>query len=84
MLVTISTGEYSDYSVSDPVRVVRAFRKGAVAAEFEARWVPQEWETWREKPSPGDFLPFLVKAGYVEAVDNCHEWHVGSYGDFKP
>jgi hypothetical protein len=80
-LLMIETGDYSDISVSDPVRVIRAFCKDEVASAFRAAFVPDD--EWQEEPDASDFLPWLVAGGYVENVDNAHRWHVGSWG-FEP
>ena len=82
--LVIETGEYSDRCSCEPVRVVRDFVKGDVAKLFVKTFKP---EYQGNKPSPDDFLPWLVKERYVEDVEDVegvHNWHVGSYGNFEP
>lgn len=82
-LLIVETGEYSDRSWSDPVRVLKDVLKANLVEEFKRKWKKPK-DGWRDTPSPDDFLPWLVKTGYVEFVDNVHSWHVGSYGEFEP
>lgn len=83
-VLVIETGEYSDRQSCSPVRVIRRFKKSSVANNFKKEWKPDSEDYWRKGPSPHDFLPWLVAKGYVEAIDNTHDWHVGSYGEFEP
>lgn len=80
-LLMIETGEYSDYSFNGPVRVLKDVTKRVLAEKFRAA---EPLEDWLDAPEPYDFLPWLVKEGYAEAVDNVVSWHVGSYGEFTP
>lgn len=80
-LLMIETGEYSDYSFYGPVRVLRDVTKRELAEKSK---VVEPTEDWRDAAEPSDFLPWLVREGYVEAVDNVVSWHVGSYGEFMP
>jgi hypothetical protein len=81
-LLIIETGEYSDRSWSGPVRLLGDYVKADLAEEFKREWKPEN--DWDDRPSPGEFLPWLIKAGKAESVDDVEEWHVGSYGDFEP
>lgn len=82
-LLIIETGEYSDRSWGGPVRMLKTVAKAELVEKYREEWKPPpEWPD--EKPSPNDFLPWLVKAGWAEDVDNTESWHVGSYGDFEP
>jgi hypothetical protein len=78
-LLIIETGEYSDRDWQSPVRVLKDFVKFDVAEEFKA--LPR---SRRRSPGPADFLPWLITAGYVEAVDDVTSWHVGCYSQFEP
>lgn len=78
----ICHGAYSDREVNDPVRVLRDFVKAEVAEEFKKQWTPET--EWDDHPKPEEFLPWLVKAGYVAAVDCVTRWRVGAYGEFEP
>ena len=87
-LLVIQTGEYSDRTISDPVRMLKTFTKGELAEAFEMAWkldAPNrdEWER-DDLPTGNDFLPWLVKAGFAEAVDHVVNWYVGTYGRFEP
>lgn len=82
-LLVIETGEYSDRSWANPVRMRKSATKSDLVDAFRAQWKPSE-STWNDKPDPSEFLPWLVAAGWVEDVDNVAAWHVGSYGDFEP
>ena len=90
-VLIIEVGEYSDRRWSGPVRVIKPFIKADAADKFvkqhERRrryWKPEYEGDEYDKPDPDAFLPWLVKTGYVEHVDNVTSWHVGSYGDFDP
>lgn len=80
-LLVIELGEYSDYTYDGPVRVVRDFVKADVVEAYRAAPPANDWSGPAE---PGEFLAWLIKEGYVEALDDVHSWHVGSYGDFQP
>lgn len=82
-LLIIETGEYSDQSWHGPVRMTRDATKRELADAYRAQWVKGP-DYWNDGPKPGDFLPWLVKAGHAEHVDNVQSWHVGSYGQFEP
>lgn len=79
-LLIIETGEYSDKSWDGPIRVVRAAKKGDLKAAFLASWMPTD--AWDETPGADDFLPWLIKEGWVEYVENVTSWHVGDYDAF--
>lgn len=80
-ILVFTHGEYSDYSFDGPLHVTRDFDQAEVSSEFRAQWKrPDEW-TYR--PSESDFIAWLTKEGYVEAIDNVHTWHIGDYG-FEP
>lgn len=82
-LLVIETGEYSDYSAGNPVRVVRDFTKREVVQEFVTNWNPEQYHC-EDEPRPEYFLPWLTANGYVVDVDTVERWHVGQYGDFRP
>lgn len=83
-LLIIEQGEYSDRGWSGPVRILKTATKRQLADEFVAQWTPPATDPERENPEPGEFLPWLVKSGYVEDVEKVHSWHVGSYWRFEP
>lgn len=62
--------------------MIKAFSKAEVAAKFVAEFVPMD-EWGFDEPDAYNFLPWLVKNGYVEDVQ-AFVWHVGDYCDFKP
>lgn len=84
-LLIIETGEYSDRSWSDPVRLLKDVVKADIADGYRAAW-PSLKEKYDDddRPDPSGFLLWLVKSGYAEDVANVHSWHIGSYGDFEP
>ncbi len=81
-LLIIETGEYSDKNWCGPVRMLKTALKADLAEAFKREWKPTN--EWDDTPSPGDFLPWLIKAGWAEDVTDVHTWHVGSYGAFEP
>lgn len=84
-LLVIETGEYSDRTTFDPVRLLVTTTKQELVDAFRAEWKKEDYpDSWRDEIGPECFLPWLVKTKRVEAVDNVHSWHVGSYGDFQP
>jgi hypothetical protein len=82
-LLIIESGEYSNLDWSGPVRLLRDCIKQELADDYRREWVKGE-DDWRDKPDPDGFLPWLIKTGRAEAVDDVHCWHVGSYGNFEP
>lgn len=84
-LLIIETGEWSDGDWSGPVKLLRDFTKQELVDGFLREWVvPDGAHPDDTKPTEEDFLPWLIKTGRAEHVDNVQSWHVGSYGDFKP
>lgn len=90
-ILVIETGCYSDKQWEGPVRLVRRVSKRELAEAFKLAWrdpatrVGRYGYDWDEDegPRPDCFLPWLVRAGYVEHID-CHSWDVGNYGEFEP
>lgn len=81
-LLVIETGEYSDRGWSGPVRMLGDYSKADLAEQFRQEWKPIDpWDG--DKPRPDDFLPWLIKVGKAEDVEDVHSWHVGSYGEFE-
>lgn len=82
-LLIVETGEYSDRCWDGPVRMLKTITKADLAEKYREEWKPDpRWPN--EKPGPSDFMPWLVKAGWAEAIKNFESWHVGSYGEFEP
>lgn len=83
-LLIIETGEYSDSSWAGPVRLLKDARKADLAETYRDEWKPDPARPWEDHAEPHGFLPWLIKAGWAEAVEDVHSWHVGSYGRFEP
>jgi hypothetical protein len=83
-LLVIEQGEYSDFSTAAPVRMLRDATKRALVQEYVTQYTPENGTWYNAEPDPDSFLPWMVRAGYVEAVDHVNTWHVGSYGRFHP
>lgn len=81
-LLILETGEYSDSSWHGPVRMLKSAAKADLVEAFKQEWKPTN--EWDDEPSPSDFMPWLIKAGWAEDVKNVEAWHVGSYGRFEP
>jgi hypothetical protein len=82
-LLVIETGGLSDYMFTGPFRVLKGFDQAEIAAAFRAQWTPDPDTRWRTVPAPGDFIPYLVREGYIEDVP-CLSWHVGFHVRFEP
>lgn len=74
-LLIIETGENSDFSWAGPVRIIKDVTKAELVEQFRS--------DQKGDPRPDDFLPWLVKTGWAEDVDNVTSWHIG-YGKFEP
>ena len=83
-LLVIETGEYSDRCWTGPVRMLRDATKRDMAEAYRAQWTKPVDDEWAEGPDNYGFLPWLIKEGWVEHVDDVTSWHVGSYGSFEP
>lgn len=109
-ILTVATGEYSDFCYNGPFRVIREFNTkelGQVYLNQEPEYEEYPIVKYVYKNQPGlrygraervetgevgrrrtnepsayDFDGWLVKQGYVEAMESI-EWHVGScnFGD---
>lgn len=82
-LLITESGEYSDRDWSGPVRLLRDFSKQNLADDYRKEWV-KDPNDYYDQPNPDGFMPWLVKSGRAEHVDNVHVWHVGSYSEFEP
>lgn len=75
-LFTVTTGEYSDYSVHGVFRALK---------EIDTESLRDEWI--RINPDQGEhyqfdevkFLAYAAKNGLFEQIE-CWAWHLGSYG----
>lgn len=81
-ILIIETGAYSDHMADKPVTVLKDFDQLEVSKEYIHNWKANK-EEWHWRPQATDFLAFLVRAGYVEALDGVFNWHVGDY-EFAP
>ncbi len=77
-LLIIETDEYSDKTWEGPFRVLKDLDQAVVSQAFRNQSFGQP-----HGALASDFLPWLVKNGYVEDETNCFAWHVGTYG-FDP
>ena len=82
-LLVLETGEYSDRSTMDPVRLLVTATKQELADAYRAQW-KKGADDWNDEPDASGFIAWLTATKKVEAVDNVHTWHVGSYGRFEP
>ena len=80
-LLTLETGEYSDYTFHGPFTVIREFDQAKAVEQFRAQWVaPNEWT---DEPDADQFMGWLNREGYIEPAANVFSWHIGSFGSFK-
>jgi len=74
-LFTVTSGEYSDYSVRGVFRALAAINADALRSEYLAERPEQAVEyCFRED----QFLGWVARKGLIEAVD-CFEWHLCNY-----
>jgi len=79
VLILLSTGKYSAYSVQGAFRPLRDFTMGEAADAFRAQFKPEhDWS----QPDPYAFAAWLVTAGYIEDAPT-NEVHLGSYGQIE-
>jgi hypothetical protein len=74
-LLTVTTGCYSDYSVSGVFRA----KADIDAAGLRAEWLsdhPEQAEDYAFDESA--FLGWIARRGLIEPMD-CFEWHLGDY-----
>lgn len=74
-LLTVSTGEYSDYSVHGVFRAV----KDIDASQLLDEWIaahPEEEESYCFEY--GNFLADVVRQGLLEPIESW-EWHLADY-----
>lgn len=84
-LLVIETGEYSDRTTRDPIRLLVSATKQELADAYRAEWSKDtDGGGWRDEPDGDGFFAWLVRSGRAEDVANVHTWHVGSYGRFDP
>lgn len=90
-ILTIATGEYSDFTYIGPLKVIKDFTTQEVfdlytgeepIYETRTDFRGNEYQRQLNEPSPYNFDGWLVKNGYVESMESI-EWHVGSYGRFE-
>ena len=77
-LLTLETGEYSDYTFHGPFTVLREFDQAEAVEVFRAQWVaPNEWT---DEPDADQFMGWLTQERYIEPAENVFSWRIGSYG----
>jgi hypothetical protein len=81
-VLTLETGEYSDYSFTGPFQVLKEFDQAEVVLAYSATWKPKE--EWEDTPDCDGFIGWLASSGYIRDLDNVMSWHVGSYGRLEP
>ncbi len=81
-LLIIETGEYSDSDWGGPVRMLADYTKAELAEQYVKEWKPEY--DGQTGPDPMDLLPWLIRTGKAEAVDNVETWWVGAYSYFNP
>lgn len=74
-LFTVSTGEYSDYSVAGVFRALRDIRP----FDLRDQWL-EDHPAQRERYAfdYGAFFAWVTRQGYCEAVES-QEWHLADY-----
>lgn len=82
-LLVITYGDYSDKEWHGPLRVIKTFTQSAVGKAYVEATPRRKLGNWVEPTPTDDFVPWLVKEGYVEAIDDCREWDIGSYNGFE-
>lgn len=78
-LITIATGEYSDYTVTGVFRILDDFEPQEVIDEY-LREHPDQREPYSADIS--GFLAWLGRKCLIDPVDS-REWHIGSYSTFQ-
>ncbi len=78
MMLVLETGEYSDFSVTGPFRVMRDFDQAQIVETFKAKWKPKY--DFKKTPDTDDFMGWLSRGGYIQDIDGVVSWHIGSYG----
>ena len=71
-LLTISTGEYSDYTISGVFRAKTEIDASALRDEW-FRLHPEQSDGYRFREA--EFLGWLYRNGVLESV-SCFEWHI--------
>lgn len=79
-LLTIATGEYSDYSVLGVFRALKQFNPDVEVKRYKDSHPTEDGDEYREL---SDFVAWLGAEGLVETVPS-REWHIGSYGRLEP
>lgn len=95
--VTFETGEYSDFTYIGPFKVLKDFDQQEVVNKFKEENPPVETEygEWGKKyygrdtymkpmATEDNFVPWLVRNGYVEDQEDNFQWYIGAYGSFDP
>ena len=80
-IIVFDHGEYSDYSFTGPLRVIKDFDQVEVSELFREQWMPTN--KFERYPSCSEFIAWMTKELYVESIDGVHNWFIGSY-EFDP
>lgn len=79
--VLLSTGEYSDYSLT-AYRVLKPFKIADVYAELMKVWIKDPYG-FEDTPTQEEFIAFAIKEEYLQDADELQEIHIGCYGNLK-
>lgn len=76
----LTRGEYSDFSVITHVTALKDIDTKVLARRFKAV-VDRKPRKAGEFPyyDPYEYLPWLIKSGYVAEMEEVPEWYVGVY-----
>ena len=77
-LLTLATGEYSDYSVRGVFRALSDFDPQEQIAKFISENPQDDGDNYYDL---SEFIGWVARSGLLEPVDS-REWHIGSYGRF--
>jgi hypothetical protein len=75
-LLTISTGEYSDYFIQGVFRATKEINVDELTKTYLAE-NPRQRKEFEFNDS--QFLGWVARQGFLEPID-CYEWHLSEYG----
>lgn len=84
--LTLTHGEYSDFTYEGPFVVVRDFDQATALDTFRAWWAMEQSESIDEAFSSDvrrKFIGWLHLGGFIEDVPTHVTWYLGAYG-FEP
>lgn len=86
-ILYLTSGEYSDYNMRLSVKVIKGFDTKKIQTKFlnyfNSLTDPETGESFDDYRQIDCFVPWIIREGYIEELEEAKELHLGSYGKIR-